>query len=67
MSLVELEANVGQILCDSRGHETAWGDVNEHLEWPVQDVKSARAEEMGHTRERVFKVVMARRQQVPSG
>ena len=45
MSLDELEANVGQILCDIRGSETAWGDVNENLELPIQDVKSARAEE----------------------
>ena len=48
MSLDELEANVGQILGDIRGNETAWDDVNENLELPIQDVKSARAEEMSH-------------------
>ena len=42
MSLDELEANIGQSLCDIRGNETAWDDVNEILELPVQDVISAR-------------------------
>ena len=32
MSLDELEANIGQILCDIRGNETAWDHVNENLE-----------------------------------
>ena len=54
MSLDELETNIGQILCDIRGNETAWDDVNENLELPIQDVISARAEEMGHVREKGF-------------
>ena len=44
MSVDELEANIGQILCDIRENETAWDDVNENLELPIQDVKSARVE-----------------------
>ena len=52
MSLDELETNIGQILCDIRGNETAWDDVNENLELPIQYVLSARAEEMGHMSQR---------------
>ena len=43
MSLDELETNIGQILCDIRGNETAWDDVNENLELPIEDILSARA------------------------
>jgi hypothetical protein len=56
MSLEELEANIGQIISSYDGVETAWDDVNANLELSVEDVKDARAEEMGHMKAKVFKI-----------
>ena len=36
MSLEELAANIGQILCDIEGKETAWDDVNANMELPTK-------------------------------
>ena len=57
MSLDELEASIGQIICDFDGNEVAWDDVNVNIELPIEGVREARTEEMSHMKGKVFKVV----------
>ena len=57
MTLEELEASIGQIVCGDDGEEvSAWDDANKNIELPIKDVKEARAEEMGHMKGKVFKI-----------
>ena len=75
MSLEELEANIGQIICsydndfdmeisqiicgNGTDFDMAWDDVN-NMELPVDKVREARAEEMGHMKEKVFEIATKR-------
>ena len=56
MTLEELEADIGQILCDMEGNETAWDGMNANAKLPIEGVQRARAEGMSHMQEKVFDI-----------
>ena len=54
----ELDADIKQII-EQYDKEYAWDDVN-HMELPIKYDKEARAEEMGHMKNKIFKIVKIR-------
>ena len=57
MTLEELEAQIGQILCGYDGVARAYDDVNAGIELPIKDVEEARKEEMKYMKDKVFHIV----------
>ena len=51
----ELDADIKQII-EQYDKEYAWDDIN-HMELPIKYFKQARAEEMGHMKNKIFKIV----------